>query len=1037
MPPLSRRFRQSRLNFTTPSADPNSSLPLNPLPRPSIPATSPPRVSNRRPSSRPFFETRTPPAKELRSPVDDDWEMGKEVALGLLKGTKMFEEEGGGGGSESDFEDVGEVRKLARKRGSLRKRNAAVGLRDDRGSMTRRSGNRGRKDGGSGLSETSSEEAEERENKEGQGKSAKSNGSRVAKNLTSMFDSDSSDAQEGAVQEGAVQVRNKIRSRARHVIQSDSEIEEVLVHKPGRRRRIDDKNVNGTAEKRGKGADEGSEPQVHSISTDSDDAPIIRTRKNQVRRSGNCQGSLPNSPKTRDAKDSAQGGKEKTLYELDTLRKKEMSVFNSDIDGEDGSEREPSQREGLTAPEILTEHKGPKKMPSVPKNQQEKHYRRSSRRKSPSAAGSTGKGRKAIVLDSDIDDEEEQPPPRRRATEGVHVKKTATEVVDCDLSSQDVEPKVISIGSSEEEDDGIDPEGVVIRETYSSEDSSSHDSMDEKDTGKPRRIRTRAAARLHRSQRGRSESPPSHLLQDVTDDSSGESDGGRAIRNRSIKMLQMKLTVKGGKEQKTSPKRRTDAITSSCIESKLRDCRERSDTKSDSHGGVRSTFPVEKQLSITPDSNPSPPSTKKRRRLSKLHTTNVTEDDEEQAASMLFDTPSKLQIPEPEKTKHDNRKGKEWYHEREIGNFSSSSSMDLRPVSSAENNSPSGRYAQSSRKRRHLDAVPVARKLCLDFLSQEDVENGMTEGTNEMEKNTPGVPQNINGGKNGDEVEPVQESVHIVDDIDSATLSPPPIRRGKRKKQRTIEECFGGKENSNGSIDDEVIDLVDDQNEASMTMKDDIQVHNSLQNPTRASNPRMKFCTPGTRSPFVEDNDEDDFMFDEHQEKTQNVDQSKVKYPVGASALITIDESDDDKPPPFNLTVLCNNAESVAEMADRLGEEELMLKIMEAQKEGRDILGGEELGLTQFASNCDFGQFSRTVLAGQKARTKKAVNITEQALRGEYEFNYRGKGNEHNWRGGRGRRWYGGRKRASDSSGTRGRSRGGRLANIRRRRGHM
>lgn len=59
--------------------------------------------------------------KKLRFPVEDDREMGTEVALGLL-GTKLFEQEGGGGRSELNFDDVG-VRSFARKRRSLKERN--------------------------------------------------------------------------------------------------------------------------------------------------------------------------------------------------------------------------------------------------------------------------------------------------------------------------------------------------------------------------------------------------------------------------------------------------------------------------------------------------------------------------------------------------------------------------------------------------------------------------------------------------------------------------------------------------------------------------------------------------------------------------------------------------------------------------------------------------------------------------------------------------------------------------------------------------
>lgn len=122
----------------------------------------------------------------------------------------------------------------------------------------------------------------------------------------------------------------------------------------------------------------------------------------------------------------------------------------------------------------------------------------------------------------------------------------------------------------------------------------------------------------------------------------------------------------------------------------------------------------------------------------------------------------------------------------------------------------------------------------------------------------------------------------------------------------------------------------------------------------------------------------------------------------------------DDKPPPFNLVALCEPGESIRQMKERLGEEALMDDVIKAQKDGREILGGEEIGLTAGFNREVFSRFSETVVADQLTRKRKAKSVTEKALRGEYKFNYRGRNDDAS-----------GTKRGPGRASWRGRGRGG------------
>lgn len=102
----------------------------------------------------------------------------------------------------------------------------------------------------------------------------------------------------------------------------------------------------------------------------------------------------------------------------------------------------------------------------------------------------------------------------------------------------------------------------------------------------------------------------------------------------------------------------------------------------------------------------------------------------------------------------------------------------------------------------------------------------------------------------------------------------------------------------------------------------------------------------------------------------------------------------EEGPPPFDLNTLCEGAESIEQMVERMGETYVMELVSNAQKDGRRIVGGEELGLDDGANVDDFTKFSNTVVASDMGRIRPERSVTEQALRGEFKFNYRGREQE-------------------------------------------
>lgn len=160
------------------------------------------------------------------------------------------------------------------------------------------------------------------------------------------------------------------------------------------------------------------------------------------------------------------------------------------------------------------------------------------------------------------------------------------------------------------------------------------------------------------------------------------------------------------------------------------------------------------------------------------------------------------------------------------------------------------------------------------------------------------------------------------------------------------------------------------------------------------------------------DIDDDDIMDLIEEEEWEKTDKSASVHPN----ILDDDEADDeDSPPPFYLNALCENGETVEQMIERLGEGYVLERISNAQQSGRRIIGGEQLGINDPFNRDVFSRFSKTVVAGQVGKDRAVNSVTEQALRGEYKFNYRGRSNEERGDGassrGHGQGWGRGRGR--------------------------
>lgn len=330
------------------------------------------------------------------------------------------------------------------------------------------------------------------------------------------------------------------------------------------------------------------------------------------------------------------------------------------------------------------------------------------------------------------------------------------------------------------------------------------------------------------------------------------------------------------------------------------------------------TFTPSQKIQITPPSTPSPPSTKRRTIRSKLFPTCSDDESDVQAKTRCKPTKRrKIGANSDNLGVEVKRTGNEWYHERDIGAFSSSSDDFKAP--SRETSSPNNLLTTRSTKRVSARKPPTRRNLL------RHVDGFLQENLSPKKDYSSNVEENAFGHS---------------DDFANANLATQsPV--GKYMKK--------GLEISKSPSD--CIDLVDDSD-----FEDNVGA--------------LKPANTHTEVQEVGD--------------SRNSERFK-KSPLPA------DVEDDSKPPPFNLFILCKEGESIVEMRDRLGEDALMDKVMEAQNGHREIIGGEQLGLNGTFNKTVFSRFSETVVGDQIGRERKAVSVTEKALRGEYKFNYRGR----------------------------------------------
>lgn len=352
---------------------------------------------------------------------------------------------------------------------------------------------------------------------------------------------------------------------------------------------------------------------------------------------------------------------------------------------------------------------------------------------------------------------------------------------------------------------------------------------------------------------------------------------------------------------------------------------------------------------------PSPPSTKKRRRLQRL----VSLDDSDEPALSRSTEPIKQIRPSasPAQTRSKRRNqptqstpksagGSEWYCEQDIEGFSSSSS-DLRAVSSEEAERLSSAPSDGARApERHTTAAikPVCRNILRSFDGEEEYDRLLPCIAVSQHRKSAAVQRNGKWGKKQRRKVACQQVVDLADDDDSHEL----VEVERPDSPVNVDE-----------------------------IRDSSSVHSG----------------------------------------SVNADASDAVLSAGG---------DDDTPPPFNLVVLCNAGETVHEMKKRIGEEALMDHVTVAQQQGREIVGGQELGLSSSFNRNVFNRFSRQIVGDQLGRDRKAKVVTEQAMRGEFQFNYRGKNQEKWFQEKRERKKSGGAKKARGNK---------RLSNLRSRLG--
>lgn len=347
-------------------------------------------------------------------------------------------------------------------------------------------------------------------------------------------------------------------------------------------------------------------------------------------------------------------------------------------------------------------------------------------------------------------------------------------------------------------------------------------------------------------------------------------------------------------------------------------------------------------LDVTPSASPSPPSTRKKGRFAKLQT-RVSSNDSFAGAPVLpmkftqLEKGKEATTDATENVLMDGGKPNEWFFERDIGEFSSSSSgpLDSKRTPVGSHSKRCSRTTSQGTLQLSQRPKPKAVERCIvaefsdndcdskDVVEVESINNSPTQS-----------PRNTN--PDAEEIVPGVGFIHNVDDDET----------GAR-----IGNGVG-----------EVLDLIDVDDD-----DDDFEI---------PSTSIVRSCREAER---IED--------------SMEIEEVDVRDPG---------------PPPFNLHALCEGGEGVIDMMERVGEARVLEMISDAQKDGRRIIGGDELGLDQTFNTNVFDKYSRTVVASDIAKDRAGKSdLTERALRGEYQFSYRG------------------RKSVPTTDGSRGRGRGG------------
>lgn len=344
-----------------------------------------------------------------------------------------------------------------------------------------------------------------------------------------------------------------------------------------------------------------------------------------------------------------------------------------------------------------------------------------------------------------------------------------------------------------------------------------------------------------------------------------------------------------------------------------------------------------KRVSLSPESAPSPPSTKKRKRLMRLKA--CSSDGEEGDYSHVRGIPeiTPKSVPPPcfsqaeRGTDEVKLEGDEWFHERRIEDFSSSSA-DFRPTLSEGPMKYPVPKAQKARLHAKPTILPVRRDILKSF-SNELAKTGERPSLSVGSAS----PRRPHRAQILDKADPIKDS-NETDDALGNDLG----RRDFAWKDAADRE-------------QPIIDLIDED-------KDGI----------------VPVAERGSDSAGA-----DDIRNTSSTQEWDNLDRPPLASASDAAP-------GQIAPPPYNLVVLCNPGESIRDMKTRLGEEFVVGKVAEAQKAGRDIIGGEEIGLTRSFNRSVFNRYSKNVVADAIHQDRKAKFVTEQALRGEYKFNFRG-----------------------------------------------